>query len=319
MSNSELSLLHGWIRFAEIGCVIVIFGIAGEFVDVIAKWWKKKWVRVGFGIRFERLNRYRLSRTIKFCRPHLLEIETFSLALVVIGLLIEVGASHKVYRISDRQNAVLNKEAADAERDAGSATNMAAQAIAKAAKFDLARAIADQQTAIAVSNNLVLQKELQPRIISLEQITNFIFLTEKIPKIPVKISFPLGQTETGNFAYQLRQMLNEAHFPPPTNSAVWGMDPIADYMSYRTKTADTYWPSVVLYVYGTNGNFNARNFSYESTNGYARPIISGSDNEEIASGIMFALKQIGISIEEDSSSLFASPSNFVLFANDKAN
>jgi hypothetical protein len=203
-------------------------------------------------------------------------------------------------------------EATRLEQDIASANERAGIAEQKAGE-------ANERAANIESNNLVLQKELQPRIITLTQITNFIFLTEKIINVPVKISFASGRNETVNFAYQLRDMLNRAGFMPETNAGTWGINPDATHIWRRTRAGDTNWPSVYLYVYGTNGCFNSRFFAYEFTNKFARPIVNINDPETVGCAILFVLKQIGINTEEGSNSEIVKPNEFEFYIMDKAN
>jgi hypothetical protein len=114
MSDSELPIAFKfWTHFAEFGCVVVILGIIGEGLELAIKWWKRRKFRIGFGLRFDDVNRARLGYLIRKVRPIHLEIETLALTLVIVGLLIEVAASHVAYGISDLQNATLNNEAAE--------------------------------------------------------------------------------------------------------------------------------------------------------------------------------------------------------------
>jgi hypothetical protein len=117
-------------------------------------------------------------------------------------------------------------------------------------------------------------------------------------------------------------MLNKAGFPPETNAGGWGIDPEPNFMVHLAARGDTNWPSVVFYVYGTNSTFNVRNFEYERTNGFARPIIPEQDGELIGSAIMFDLNQIGVRTQEDAdetTTIITKPGDFGLLVLDKAN
>jgi hypothetical protein len=319
MNASDLSSsLNGWIHFAELGCVVVIIGIIGEGVDLLSKWWKKREFRVGFGIRFEEMNRGRATILIKRARPRILEIETISLALVATGLLIEVWASHEVYAISDLQNvkikaeagaaiasasrsesnsanvlwqvAELNKEAGDARKDAGSAKE-------SASKLDAARALAEKETALIRSNNLELQIKLQPRIITEQQITNFIFLTEKIPKILVRISTGPIRDEVISYAIQIQSMLAKAGYKIPdsdTNMPLGiHMDETAIIYYPDQKDYKKPWPDVDLMVDITN-DYTRISFNTELTNRFVRPIVSENDTNRTYAALYFVLNEIKI-------------------------
>lgn len=162
MTDAELSSAFKlWTIFGVFGCVIVIIGIIGEGFELLLKWWRKRKFRVGFGLRFDNLNRGRLSAFIRRFHKFDLEIETFAIILVVLGLVIEVAASHVAYGISDLQNSLLNKEAGEARKAAGLAnerafTNELQVAILSNETVRLSINLED-----AKSNNLVLQKQLQ--------------------------------------------------------------------------------------------------------------------------------------------------------------
>jgi hypothetical protein len=60
--------------------------------------------------------------------------------------------------------------------------------------------------------NLELQVKLQPRRITMEQMTNFITLCRGMPKMPIKIIVGIANNESEVFAEQVRQMLDKAGF-----------------------------------------------------------------------------------------------------------
>jgi hypothetical protein len=196
---------------------MVIVGILGEGVELLAKLGRRKDFKKWFG---ERLNPRLLTPFAKLTIPDKLWIEGISLYLVAAGLLIEVGASHEVYSISDSQNASLNREAADAWTNAASAiynagvaTNLAAQANERAVKFDLARAEAENETALTRSNNLVLQTRvemLQARRIGVDQEKKFIELLKNKPVSPIKIFVGDTDGETDDYANEIKTMLDAA-------------------------------------------------------------------------------------------------------------
>jgi hypothetical protein len=309
MTAAELSSsFKDWTYIAEFGAYMVIAGILGEGAELLVKLNKRK----GFRKAWEyRLNPKLLFSFVKFAKPHALWIEVASLGLVAIGLIIEVAASHVAYGISDLQNAELHQEAGAAIFNAGTATNMAAQAIERAAKFDFARAIAEQQTAIIQSNNLVLQKELQQRIIAKEDITNFIFLTQKIPKVPIPIGTGEIRDETFNFARQLRYMFERAKFGTPISqiNLIERIDIHQGLAFYDTLPEMTdKWDDVTLVCNTSTNPFNY-GFHYELTNGFTRPIIAENevgDTNVIYSALAFCLHQIRINVNCEQAAWMAS-------------
>jgi hypothetical protein len=74
-------------------------------------------------------------------------------------------------------------------------------------------------------SNLELQSKLQPRTITLTQIKNFIFLTEKVTKtVPIKIVVGHEGFDTETYAFQLRDMLNRAGFKTNDDAGLWGIN-----------------------------------------------------------------------------------------------
>jgi hypothetical protein len=256
MTASDLSSsLNDWIHFAEFGCVIVIVGILGESVDLIAKLGKRKDFRKWFD---GRLNIRLLTPFVKLTIPDKLWIEGISIILVAAGLLIEVVASHEVYAISDLQNAKikqeageamarashsesnsaqvllqvagLNKEAADARLTAGNAEKEAGQANARAAKFDADRAmIAKEAEEIRSTNftlSIELQKMTQDRTITASQRLAFVNFFKSIPKKSLWVVTASRSGESGRFANKIRALLDAAGY------ATTSLTPPIDGMAY---------------------------------------------------------------------------------------
>ena len=143
MNSSDSFWLSFWSVFAAIGFIIVIIGVVIEGVEHFKKFPKKEQARK-------------------------LHIEKIGWLLVVAGLAMEFLGDHAAKRISDREDARLNREAGDARKDAGAAIERAGIAEKEAGQ-------ANEGAAITESNNLVLKDELQPRIITQKQVIDFIF------------------------------------------------------------------------------------------------------------------------------------------------
>ncbi|HEX3856257.1 MAG TPA: hypothetical protein VHY30_03040 [Verrucomicrobiae bacterium] len=128
MSSSDAFWLIFWEAFAAIGFIIVIIGVIIEGVEHFKKFPRKENARK-------------------------LQIEKIGWFLVVVGLAMEFLGDHAAKRISDREDARLNKEAGDARKDAGIA-------IEQSKKFDLARAEVEKELEQSRSNNFQLKIEL---------------------------------------------------------------------------------------------------------------------------------------------------------------
>ena len=76
----------------------------------------------------------------------------------------------------------------------------------------------------AATNRIgTLESAVKPRTITPSQVTNFIFLTSRIPKIPTIVGHAPAGDDTQSFTHQFRAMLNTAGFVAPTNSDVNGI------------------------------------------------------------------------------------------------
>jgi hypothetical protein len=203
--------------------------------------------------------------------------------LLVIGLaweLIEAGKS--------------DAELAEAKRISGSAFERAAVAEREASQ-------ANERASETESNNLALSIKLeklkQPRIITDEQITNFIFLTKKIAKIPVRVLVSAYGDDTAPFAMRFREMLNAAEFGRAGNEVGIARDTGEGQTGYLGRSFDMKgdWPSIVCLTYSTNGVNDFSTFNQELTNGWSRPIITDTNTSKaIYNGIVSCLNQIGI-------------------------
>jgi hypothetical protein len=110
MASPGSQLLRFWEWISEAGFIAVIFGVALEVADLWAKW-------------YERCNARRLP---KMLHRWLLPVETFGFSILIIGLAVEFLGSHKAMQIAERENSILAKDAADANKLAGLANERAA-------------------------------------------------------------------------------------------------------------------------------------------------------------------------------------------------
>jgi hypothetical protein len=190
-------------------------------------------------------------------------------------------------------------EASETDKEAAEAIKLAQQAKEQSEKEALARAKMEKEV-------VQLKLKLQPRIITSTQVTNFIFLTERIPKVPIKIIVPVGGAVS--FAGQLRHMLTCAGFG--MDSSVNSSGGVTFYpASYPTRPpGESFeWSSIVFVHYGTNARplLRVAPISYYSqpTNGFQRPItFNMNDQNEILYDLDIAFREIEITsvhIESD--------------------
>jgi len=164
-------------------------------------------------------------------------------------------------------------------------------------------AVSKERTEQLVSKNLVLRSNvvaleirLQPRTITLKQITNFIFLTEKITKIPIVVRAAPGGEDTESYAFQIRTLLNFAHFGIPANADNWGI--IRDDhkpVFARPIGINDEWADIHL-ICGSNGIARFPDFNYEITNGFTRPIVSDDSVVRIYNAIFFCFQQMKMKV-----------------------
>ena len=156
--------------------------------------------------------------------------------ILMAGIIIEVVAAFGISIISGLEVASLTLEARRAESKANDAA---------------------LQVEIVRSNNVVLQQRLQPRTISIEQITNFIFLTQNMPKFPVRVGIGKINDEVFSYAMQIQSMLKQADYTTPNADTNWiegiHQDDTAFMVPNRAVGSGLFdpkreWPNISLYV-----------------------------------------------------------------------
>jgi hypothetical protein len=165
-----------------------------------------------------------------------------------------------------------------------------------------------------------LEANVSDRAITREQITNFIFLTEKIPKIPIKIDIGNGVGETESFATQVRNMLNEAGFGTPPDANAVGLNTNPNFQIGR-KIGGIKLAAVIFLIYTgtTNDVFNFADITGEETNGFVRPIISINHTNNVYKAIEFSMSQIKISTQWQLNFLPQNPGECEIFIPQKSN
>lgn len=96
---------------------------------------------------------------------------------------------------------------------------------------ELASERADRTTGELGSNVVALKLKLKPRTITQTQVTNFMFLTEKVLKLPIKIC--IGMKGQEGFAVNIRNMFTRAGFPQDQSSGSGGLTWSPNSLLYR--------------------------------------------------------------------------------------
>jgi hypothetical protein len=238
---------------------------------------------------------------------------------------VQIIDTSNVVAHANERIALAVADAAKASERAAVAGKDAAQANERAAKFDADRiTISKQAEEIRGTNFLLqarvleLQAKLNPRIITIEQATNFIFLTEKIPKISIGVSIGQLHDETFNFAHQIGHMLEMAGFMRPASHANYldGIHSDTEKVSYFPFGNNTKWNDF-NFLWNTTNSIGDYNFSFEKTNGFSRPIIPENemgDTNKVFAALIFCFYQIGLTNGfAESKPDMVSPGEFEIF------
>jgi len=207
--------------------------------------------------------------------------------VLVAGLILEIWEAVR----QDKEVAIASTQAAEAMDRAGKAEKEAADATLLAARI--------QKRNFTLRKDLAeLSLKVRPRIITAEQVTNFIFLTGKLKKIPVTVSLGQSGNDTETFAAQLREMLSKAGFGT-NEGGFWGVKRDSSRVVYKyVGSKINFSDLVIVYPSSDSTNFLTASISCEITNGFQRPIVMESTNDDqIYVGIILALKQIGFATE----------------------
>jgi hypothetical protein len=159
--------------------------------------------------------------------------------------------------------------------------------------------ISNKEIAELNLENSKLKTKLQQRTINKEKTENFIFLTEKIPKIPIRVAIGANKDEVVSYAWQIRQMLNQAHFPTPdsdTNLA-FGIHFDTTAVALPVVIGDTNeWGDVELITDETNDFTKFYYLAMQKTNGFVRYTIPAGDTNDMYGALINAFSQINVKI-----------------------
>jgi hypothetical protein len=167
----------------------------------------------------------------------------------------------------------------------------------------------DREVADIQSTNLVLrakivglEQKLQPRRITMEQRDKFKFLTERITKIPIIIGVSVATRETVTFACDLRELLGAAGFKTNSDAHPWGINfepdkfTAEDFGKPEPPVDISFWGNYIAPGHGFTNILGilALSGQTEKTNGFIRPIVSGTNEIDIYSALAPCFEQIGI-------------------------
>jgi hypothetical protein len=143
--------------------------------------------------------------------------------------------------------------------------------------------------------NLELQLKLQPRIITLQQITNFMFLTQTFPKFPIRVEVVAMTGEATGYAWQIRKMLNQANYPPPNSDTNFflGIDFLGNAVSVPpTGEVGTNGFADLEFVTDNTNDLIVFNYqAEEKTNGFIRYAIAKTDTNGLNAAFINYLNQ----------------------------
>ncbi len=196
MTTLDSSWLKFWEFVSEFGFIMVIVGVVGEGTELVVEW----------------VERRKGKATAPKKPGWLLPVETFSFAILVVGLAMEFLGSHNAMRIADAENAKLNLEAKQAGKNAAASYENAAVAKREAGE-------ANDRAANTESNNLVLQAKVleleanaKDRIITPAQKEIFIHFLKDAPTGVVRLGWRNMTAECITFVAGIKDMLIDSGY-----------------------------------------------------------------------------------------------------------
>lgn len=150
----------------------------------------------------------------------------------------------------------------------------------------------EKQLADLKHENLLLELRLQPRKITDKQVRDFIFLTERIPKIAVRVDVGSGvfNQETCNFAFEIRELLQQAKFLVPESDQKYSMNVFNEpSRTFISKDGPT---DLIMFVESSG----LTKPQFEMVNGIKRPVAQNGNTNDIYAALYYAFSEAGISI-----------------------
>ena len=202
--------------------------------------------------------------------------------ILMVGIVMEVIAALGISIMSGLEIADLTDKAEQTRKDAADTRLLAASV---------------EQTNIVLRSNLnALVLKIQPRIITPEQVTNFIFLTDKIKKIPITVSIGQEGFDTESYAFQLRTMLSQAGFGTNDSAGTWGITRDNTRLLGRyigTPSADV----EVVFVVPSKAILDSmitNLLNSEVVNGITRPVVVSTNDAEVYHALHFVFQKLNI-------------------------
>ena len=199
----------------------------------------------------------------------------------------------------------------------------------EATKSDKDVADTKNRTDLVESTNLVLrakvvelEAKLKPRRITMEQVRKFIFLTEMVEKVPIKILITTEGRDTEIFGRDLREMFTYAGFKTNSSAGAFGIDRDQSFINGMAFGSTNQMSDVMLVHYRTNENSNVGGITTgivsgivgrQSTNGTVRPIVSETNQTSVFIALQGCLEQIGVTASWTGNAIMVKPGECLIW------
>lgn len=230
--------------------------------------------------------------------------------ILVIGLGLEELAHHKI-------DGIKSDEILRLTRKLESTTQLAGDAIERAGLANERSAFLSRSNLLLQETILLLQKEMAPRRITIEQATNFMFLTEQIEKIPIKIIIHQGDGETTTFACDIREMFRRSGFVTNADASSFGLNFEPQLLYARFFLATNVFQGVTFAQYTTNRVYAKPQLVWQRTNGVDRPVVQGTNSLQVFEGLRQCFEKIGIATEWIGIDLAIKPGEYAIIIRSK--
>ncbi|MGA2177324.1 MAG: hypothetical protein ABSH38_20305 [Verrucomicrobiota bacterium] len=142
-----------------------------------------------------------------------------------------------------------------------------------------------------------MEAKMQPRRIRMEQRTNFIFLAQFIPKVPIKILIGQEGRDTEDFASDLRETLTMAGFTANADAGPWQINRDST-LFVTTHLENTNNADLLFFSYETNDLPDLITiWGQKLPNGFLMPTKVSTNEPQVYAAIKYCLEDIGIKCE----------------------